>query len=146
MNKAWSVPALLLTFLMSAPSIKAQDVVYPGSTAQGDILRGQGQFLKGAAWYEINAARAREIDAKTAIEQERWNREVYESYGRELAVAAGDGAITDIVDGMQSVIPLFSPPNRVFSSLDEWQATIIRAELKVELARKDKANGTLTAG
>jgi hypothetical protein len=36
--------------------------------------------------------------------------------------------------------------NRVFSSLDEWQATIIRAELKVELARKDKANGTLTAG
>ena len=36
--------------------------------------------------------------------------------------------------------------NRVFSSLDDWQAAIIRAELKAELARKDKANGTVTAG
>ena len=31
--------------------------------------------------------------------------------------------------------------NRVFSSLDEWQAAIIRAELKAELKRKNKANG-----
>jgi len=88
MNKARSVTTLLLTLLVSAPSLQSQDVVLPGSTAQGDILRGQGQFLKGAAWYEINAARAREIDARTAIEQERWNREVYESYERELAAAA----------------------------------------------------------
>ena len=36
--------------------------------------------------------------------------------------------------------------NRVFSSLDDWQAAIIRTEIKVELARKDKANGTLIAG
>ena len=35
--------------------------------------------------------------------------------------------------------------NRVFSSLDDWQAAIIRAELKAELARKDKPNGTVTA-
>ncbi len=36
--------------------------------------------------------------------------------------------------------------NRVSTSLDDWQAVIIRAELKAEMARKDKANGTLTAG
>jgi len=36
--------------------------------------------------------------------------------------------------------------SRVFSSLDDWQAAIIRAELKAELARKDRPNGTLTAG
>ena len=36
--------------------------------------------------------------------------------------------------------------NRVLSSLDDWQAAIIRAELKAELARKDKADGTVTAG
>jgi hypothetical protein len=36
--------------------------------------------------------------------------------------------------------------NRVFSSLDDWQATIIRAELKAEMVRKDKANGTVIAG
>ena len=35
--------------------------------------------------------------------------------------------------------------NRILSSLDDWQAAIIRAELKAELARKDKANGTVTA-
>jgi hypothetical protein len=36
--------------------------------------------------------------------------------------------------------------NRVFSSLDDWQAAIIRAELKVELAREEKANATVSAG
>ena len=36
--------------------------------------------------------------------------------------------------------------NRVLSSLDDWQAAIIRAELKAELARKDKANGTVIGG
>ena len=36
--------------------------------------------------------------------------------------------------------------NRVFSSLDDWQAAIIRAELKAELTRKDKGNGTMTSG
>ncbi len=38
--------------------------------------------------------------------------------------------------------------NRVFSSLDDWQAAIIRAELKAELTQKDKdkGNGTMTTG
>ena len=36
--------------------------------------------------------------------------------------------------------------NRVFSSLDEWKAAIIRAELKAELARKDGPNGTVIVG
>jgi hypothetical protein len=35
---------------------------------------------------------------------------------------------------------------REFSSLDDWQEVIIRAELKAELARRDSANGTVTAG
>jgi hypothetical protein len=36
--------------------------------------------------------------------------------------------------------------NRVFSSPDDWQAVIIRAELKAELARKAKLNGKEVAG
>jgi len=36
--------------------------------------------------------------------------------------------------------------NRVFSSLDDWQAAIIRGELKAELARKDRPNGKVVAG
>jgi hypothetical protein len=34
--------------------------------------------------------------------------------------------------------------NLVFSSLDDWQAAIIRAELKAELARKGRGNATAT--
>ena len=88
MNTARSVTGLVLVATMLARSIPAQDVVYPGSTPQGDILRGQGQFLKGMAWYELNAARARELDVKTARELDQWNREVYEAYQRELAASA----------------------------------------------------------
>ena len=40
------------------------------------------------AWYELNAARARELDVKTARELDQWNREVYEAYQRELAASA----------------------------------------------------------
>ncbi len=36
--------------------------------------------------------------------------------------------------------------NRVLSSLHDWQAVIIRAELKAKLAQKDTANGTVIAG
>ncbi len=34
--------------------------------------------------------------------------------------------------------------NRVFSSLDDWQAVLVRAELKAELALKECMNGELT--
>ena len=36
--------------------------------------------------------------------------------------------------------------NRVSSTLDDWQAAIIRAELKAELARRDKAKVRVTTG
>jgi len=36
--------------------------------------------------------------------------------------------------------------NRVFSSLADWQAAIIWAELKTELARKDKAHASVNLG
>jgi hypothetical protein len=36
--------------------------------------------------------------------------------------------------------------NRVFWSLNDWQAAIIRAELKAELARKSRVIGTVTTG
>jgi hypothetical protein len=88
MWKSGLLTHLLCLLLVSLPSIQAQDVVLPGSTLEGDILRGQGQFLKGMAWYELNAARARELDVKTARELDQWNREVYEAYERELVASA----------------------------------------------------------
>jgi hypothetical protein len=85
------VNLLLILWICATSSIRssfAQDVVLPGSTVEGDILRGQGQFLKGMAWYELNAARARELDVKTSRELDQWNREVYEAYQQELAASA----------------------------------------------------------
>jgi hypothetical protein len=87
MGKVGWISGLFLIAVLSAPSLRAQDVVLPGSTPQGDILRGQGQFLKRMAWYELNAAGARELGVKMARELEQWNREVYEAYLRELAVS-----------------------------------------------------------
>ena len=69
--------------------VRAQDVVLPGSTLQGDILRGQGQFLKGMAWYEVGSAQARAIDAQTMI---AWNRAVQESYNQYLIERARHSA------------------------------------------------------
>jgi hypothetical protein len=48
-----------------------------GSTPEGDILRGQGQFLRGAGWYELNSAKARNIDVKT---WKSWNLETERLY------------------------------------------------------------------
>lgn len=67
---------------VATPALPAQDVVFPGSTVQGDVLRGQGQFLKGAAMYELYSAQGRAIDAQTAMAVQRWNAEVYDAYLR----------------------------------------------------------------
>lgn len=77
--------AILWLALNAANTLPAQDVVSPGSTAQGDILRGQGQFLRGRAMYELYSAKGRQLDAQTAIAVENWNRGVYDSYMRERA-------------------------------------------------------------
>jgi len=57
------------------------DVLYPGSTVQGDVLRGEGVAYKGAAVFYLNAAKARSIDADTRM---RFNEYVYRSYQEYL--------------------------------------------------------------
>jgi hypothetical protein len=46
-------------------------------TVQGDILRGQGRFLEGAGWYNLNTARADRINVET---WKQYNREVQRLY------------------------------------------------------------------
>lgn len=69
--------AMLMGVLVVGVAARAQDVVFPGSTVQGDIARGQGQFLKGAAWYELYSARGRAIDADTERRNADWLRRNY---------------------------------------------------------------------
>ena len=52
------------------------DVLYPGSTVQGDVLRSEGVAYKGAAIFFLNAAKGRSIDADTAMQ---WNEYVHRS-------------------------------------------------------------------
>jgi hypothetical protein len=50
-----------------------------GSTPQGDILRGEGAFLQGAGWYELNSAKGRSIDERTLERIANWNENYFES-------------------------------------------------------------------
>jgi hypothetical protein len=49
-------------------------------TAQGDILRGQGSYLVGAGWYNLNTARARNIDVDTWKKHNLEVQRLYRSY------------------------------------------------------------------
>jgi hypothetical protein len=69
-----------------------------------------------------------------------------------LTECCSNTAIGKILDVSEAAVGMMlkraglTQANRVFSSLDSWQTTIIRAELKAELARNQKANRTATAG
>jgi hypothetical protein len=73
----------LCVLLTTATSAQVDDRA--GSTVQGDILRGEGQYLRGAAWYELNAAKAASINTDTAMKIDAWNRQVYDAYMQERA-------------------------------------------------------------
>src|SRR4051795_30673 len=71
------VLALAVLASLAGEDARAQgDVLFPGSTVQGDILRGEGVAYNGAALLYLNAARALSIDADTRM---RFNQYVYNS-------------------------------------------------------------------
>ncbi len=62
-------------------------------TATGDQLRGQGAYLRGLGWYNLNTAQAKSINADTAIrwksdlrkiQRERWDEDAKRAAGRKL--------------------------------------------------------------
>ena len=55
---------LLLATGMSHAQVRGRGA--GGATPQGDILRGEGAFLQGAGWYELNSAKG------TASTSGRW--------------------------------------------------------------------------
>ena len=56
----------------------------PGSTIEGDVLRGEGAFLRGMGWYELRSAKARANDAKTQLQWEKWNKDLLDQYQSDL--------------------------------------------------------------
>lgn len=72
---------LLAFFPAGTPAIGQVDRSL-GTTAQGESLRGQAQFLRGMAWYELGTARANAIDQQSL---EAWNRSVQAAYAQDLA-------------------------------------------------------------
>ncbi len=71
---------LAVAFLGGGRGFAQRSVEYvaPGSTVYGDAKRGEAQFLKGLAWYELHSARARSIEAATQRANEEWLRKSYE--------------------------------------------------------------------
>ncbi|WP_337175161.1 DUF1080 domain-containing protein [Paludisphaera sp.] len=74
-------------FLGDGRASAQQDVVFPGSTVEGDRLRGEGQFLKGMAWYNISAARARAIDEENERKWIAFNESMLGAYRTARAEA-----------------------------------------------------------
>ncbi len=83
------VGCICLFLTLPAPATThAQAVIQrvgPGSTVDGDQARGMGVFLQGAAWYELNAAKANELNTRAMIGLEKWNQQVYAAYQQEQA-------------------------------------------------------------
>lgn len=54
-----------------------------GQTVQGDVLRGQGRYLEGAGWYNLNTAAARSINVETWKSYNREVQRIYRDYMME---------------------------------------------------------------
>ena len=65
-------PAVAL-ILATGPGLGCGQDAGLGTTAQGGAIRGQGQFLRGMAWYEVGSAEAMSVGVDAAI---AWNRAV----------------------------------------------------------------------
>jgi hypothetical protein len=89
MAVAMSAISLLIVSGNSCETLaQIQQAVGPGSTPQGDMVRGEGVFLQGLGWFELNDAKAAAQNADTMMKLERWNREVQLAYRKEYNAAA----------------------------------------------------------
>ncbi len=73
--------------LVIAVATMQQSAVH-GQTVQGDILRGEGAYLRGAGWYNLNTAKANSINVDATI---RWKQDLRKiSYERRQLDAEKD--------------------------------------------------------
>lgn len=79
---------LLIASLSLAARAQAQ-VIGPGSTVEGDVRRGEGVFLQGLGWYEINNAKAFDRYSKAMRENDAYLRQQI-AEGRRAYAAHGD--------------------------------------------------------
>ena len=79
---------LCMMVMVSVPFVEARlqgDVLYPGSTVQGDVLRGEGVAYEGAAVFYVYAATARSIDADTRMRFYEYDYRSYQECLRKRA-------------------------------------------------------------
>ena len=62
-----------------------QAQVYPGSTVQGDILRGAGVYFEGLGFYNLNTAQARAINVDTDMRINEYWLILFRNRNREIA-------------------------------------------------------------
>jgi hypothetical protein len=76
MNKTLLASLAMAATLGAAALLDTSDA----QTPQGDILRGQGRFLEGAGWYNLNTARADRINVETWKQQNREVERLYRNF------------------------------------------------------------------
>jgi hypothetical protein len=81
-----ALPAVLVAAMASDAAAQYFGYVGPGSTVQGDILRGEGFFLFGAGYYNYNTAMANSINTDTFIKWNEYIWNVAKNENREHAI------------------------------------------------------------
>lgn len=80
------VVALILALgLGTAVAVPCQAQVFPGSTVQGDILRGAGVYFEGLGFYNLNTAQARSINTDTDMRINEYWLILFRNRNREIA-------------------------------------------------------------
>jgi hypothetical protein len=82
-NSRWWARFFVAASVGLSPQIAPGQFVdgYAGRTPQGDALRGNAQFLRGMAWYEVGSAQAMALNQQALAE---WNRSVQAGYEQYL--------------------------------------------------------------
>lgn len=81
--KVFSIMLLALIAGLSQPTAARAQVIFPGSTPQGDYLRGLGIELMGEGLYNRNTAEAESINANTFMRLDRYWASVFNSIKEE---------------------------------------------------------------
>jgi hypothetical protein len=80
--RVFTLSSCLFVLLLSVPASDSFGQA-PGSTPQGEMLRGEGIYLRGLGSWELNNAKAMQLNAETMKKIADWNQQYFDGLKRE---------------------------------------------------------------